>query len=543
MLAYSGCPLLFIADSRWHNGNTKCCLVKITKRGMKVIYMDKVRFSIIQRAACLLGGIILMLINATSLKAESNDFEIDGTTLVKYHGTAEEVTIPEGITDIHISAFEDNTTLKKILFPVTLTRIGKGAFINCQNLKSIDFPSELQIIDNMAFMDCDSLEKVNLSEGITEIGAEAFSKCDALKTVTISANVETIGDGVFAQCRNLQNISVNDTNKFYSEEEGVLFNIDGTELIQFPCGYEQKRYAVPDGVVTIGRDAFQGADIERVSIPEGAQNIEEHAFSGCSALEIVSLPTTINSIKDYAFSSCGNLRQIKIPSSNVEISKMAFKDSTSVKLYGIKESTVQQYAKDENMVFVDIDKDEGIELLIVSIVLLIIIAVIALVYNYIKTDKQLSVSKTRITKLKNKLEQAGKRERSYKETIKQYREKLEIYEKTTGGIASPDLNMKHIQLFMISPYDNKYKILEEAIKHVFEEAPFFFEVRLARDYYSADTQMENVKKHIASAHGFIAEISERNANVMMEIGGILMTGDSRPVFSLCQKQCNKDVPR
>ena len=73
-------------------------------------------------------------------------------------------------------------------------------------------------------------------------------------------------------------------------------------------------------------------------------------------------------------------------------------------------------------------------------------------------------------------------------------------------------------------------------------APFFFEVRLARDYYSADTQMENVKKHIASAHGFIAEISEKNANVMMEIGGILMTDDSRPVFSLCQKQCNKDVP-
>jgi hypothetical protein len=44
--------------------------------------------------------------------------------------------------------------------------------------------------------------------------------------------------------------------------------------------------------------------------------------------------------------------------------------------------------------------------------------------------------------------------------------------------------------------------------------------------------VENVKQHLASAHGFVAEISEQNASVMMEVGGILMSDDPRPVFAL-----------
>ena len=81
-----------------------------------MIYTNKVYYSIIPRIACLLGVIILMLINASILSAENNEFEIDGTTLVKYYGNSEEVTIPDGITHIYASAFEDNTTLKKYYF-------------------------------------------------------------------------------------------------------------------------------------------------------------------------------------------------------------------------------------------------------------------------------------------------------------------------------------------------------------------------------------------------------------------------------------------
>ncbi len=521
-----------------------------------MIYNKKKIFNIVPGLACVLVVIILLLVNTSVLNADSNDFEIDGTTLIKYHGTAEEVRIPDGITHIHTSAFEGNTTLKKIVFPDTLLHIGMGAFHNCRNLNNIDFPSKLQIIDNMAFMDCDSLEEVSLSGGITDIGAAAFRECDALKTVTVSSNVEKLGWGAFAQCRNLQSIYVSDSNKSYSEKEGVLFNADGSKLIQFPCGYKKTRYSVPNGVVTIGRDAFQGAGISEVTIPEGVETIEEYAFSDCSALESINLPTTISVINDYAFSLCYNLGKIRIPSSNVTISKEAFKDSPSVILCGIKRSKVQQYAEDANLDFLDIETipaelfsaDVRIVKLFMAILAASILMVLILLFNLKRSKSERKSLRKELNRLTNDLKQAETREKNDQVIIKQQSEKLKRYEKTavSFGNQSPipraDPNMKHIQLFMISPYDEEYRLLEAAIRRVFEEAPFFFEIRLARDYYSADTQMENVKKHIASAHGFIAEISERNANVMMEVGGIIMTGDSRPVFSLCQKQCNKDVP-
>lgn len=502
-----------------------------------MIYNKKEIFNIVPRLACVLLIIILLLVNISVLNADSNDFEIDGTTLIKYHDTAEEVRIPDGITHIHTSAFEGNTTLKKIVFPDTLLHIGMGAFNNCRNLNNIDFPSKLQIIDNMAFMDCDSLEEVSLSGGISDIGAAAFRECDALKTVTVSSNVEKLGWGAFSQCRNLQSIYVSDSNKSYSEKEGVLFNADGSKLIQFPCGYKKTRYSVPNGVVTIGRDAFQGAGISEITIPEGVEIIEEYAFSDCPALESINLPTTISVINDHAFSLCYNLGKIRIPSSNVIISKEAFKDSPAVILCGIKKSKVQQYAEDANLDFLDIETvpaelfsaDVRIVKLFMAILAASILTILILLFNLRRSKRERKDLRNKVIKLEDDLKKAEKR-------------KIMENFGNQSPIPRADPNMKHIQLFMISPYDEEYRLLEAAIRRVFEEAPFFFEIRLARDYYSADTQMENVKKHIASAHGFIAEISERNANVMMEVGGILMTGDSRPVFSLCQKQCNKDIP-
>lgn len=101
---------------------------------------------------------------------------------------------------------------------------------------------------------------------------------------------------------------------------------------------------------------------------------------------------------------------------------------------------------------------------------------------------------------------------------------------------------EHIQLFMITPFADDYKPVENAVRQVFEQAPFCFEIRLARDYYAAETLVENVKTQIASAHGFVAEISEQNANVMMEVGGILMSGDTRPVFALEDSHSGKKRP-
>src|SRR5260370_5213068 len=44
------------------------------------------------------------------------------------------------------------------------------------------------------------------------------------------------------------------------------------------------------------------------------------------------------------------------------------------------------------------------------------------------------------------------------------------------------------------------------------------------------------------AHGFIGEISALNANVMFELGAVMLADDSRPVFTLRCKGAEKNVP-
>jgi hypothetical protein len=95
---------------------------------------------------------------------------------------------------------------------------------------------------------------------------------------------------------------------------------------------------------------------------------------------------------------------------------------------------------------------------------------------------------------------------------------------------------------MITPFAEEYKQLEEAVRRVFERTPYFFEVRLARDYFHKDGLLENVREHLRRAHGFIAEISDLNPNVMFELGAAMLPNDGRPIFSLRSRGAVKDIP-
>ena len=100
----------------------------------------------------------------------------------------------------------------------------------------------------------------------------------------------------------------------------------------------------------------------------------------------------------------------------------------------------------------------------------------------------------------------------------------------------------HVVIFMITPYDSNYAVLEEAVRRVFERAPYFFEVRLARDFVKSAGLLANIRVHIAEAHAFIAEISDLNPNVMFELGAVALVEDGRPVFAMRSREASAAVP-
>ena len=168
----------------------------------------------------------------------------------------EYVEIPDTVTSLGDYAFHDFTKLKSIEIPNSVTTIGVEAFRQCSSLTSITIPEGVTSIENRAFDDCGSLTSISISDSVTSLGRMAFD-CSSLTSIDVSGN-----------------------NKNYSSVDGVLFNKDKTELIQYPRKKEGTNYKIPNSVTNIGERAFcDCSSLTSITIPEGVTRIGDSAFS------------------------------------------------------------------------------------------------------------------------------------------------------------------------------------------------------------------------------------------------------------------------
>ena len=201
------------------------------------------------------------------------------------------ISIPDGVTNIGYSAFDDCTSLWSVEIPSSVTAIGSSAFSDCTRLTKIVIPDSVTKIDWEAFYGCTSLRSVVIPNSITYIGDNAFRNCP-IKEATLPAN--------FISCIPKASLKKVIINGGESIDDEAFYH----------CEYLESA-VIGDSVTSIGEKAFYGNQyFKSVVISSSVTSIGSDAFSYCPKLTCVYIPNSVTYMGDWAFS--GNLHNLTV---------------------------------------------------------------------------------------------------------------------------------------------------------------------------------------------------------------------------------------
>lgn len=251
-----------------------------------------------------------------------------GNCAFTWFENAETVTIPESVTKIGDHAFYDCSKLQHIDIPENIMFIGDASFYNTgyYNDESNWVDGELYIENCLLYAVEGKTGTYNIKPETKLIASFAFLYTIDITELVIPESVVYICKNAFFQCVNLNKITVDKNNNHYlSDDSGVLFNKEKTELILYPVKNPQTSYAVPLSVKTIGSGAFLMAEkLTDISLPSGLTIIEDWGFMYCYGLENINIPAGTKHIGQGAFMGCEAIKNIVIPYGITEIKNQTF---------------------------------------------------------------------------------------------------------------------------------------------------------------------------------------------------------------------------
>ncbi len=265
-----------------------------------------------------------------------------------YCGQIRAVILPEGLESIGRNAFFNMQNLQKVLLPSSITAIGDRAFCNSQILSSVEshiaepFDIPESVFASSFTWDQTSRSYIyspSLATLYVPMGAK--SKYAAAQGWNMFASVEEgeLREVFFAGLKYTYSTGDNKATVIQDDRYQELTEASIPALVIF----DNKAYYVtaignnafmncnklasvtlPNGLVSIGKNAFRSTKIKEITFPATLKSIGENAFYYCSQIRNVILPEGLESIGRYSFYSISSLQKVILPSTLKSIGDCAF---------------------------------------------------------------------------------------------------------------------------------------------------------------------------------------------------------------------------
>ncbi|MBQ7455970.1 MAG: leucine-rich repeat protein, partial [Clostridia bacterium] len=273
----------------------------------------------------------------TPAPADDTDFVIDEETglISAYVGEGGEVVVPAVINGVAVQGFEDwvfngNDEVTAITLPEGITVL--SYFGNdMENLRSVTLPESLLFIGDGSFQSPEAVEEITIPANVRYIGEFFLSYAYELKTITFEGECPVIinafqrvpedvvayvpDDQLEAYTALLAEFGIGDVRPSGKNAPARVLQFNRDDFEFDAATGTVTAYTGTDAVVeipaeidgaavrAIGAEAFaDNWDVRYVGLPEGLETIGGNAFKYCGAV-YVKLPSTLRGIASGAFYS------------------------------------------------------------------------------------------------------------------------------------------------------------------------------------------------------------------------------------------------
>ena len=213
--------------------------------------------------------------------------------------------IPNNVTSIGQSAFQECSRLTSITIPNSVTSIGSWAFHSCRSLTSISIPNSVTSIDDAAFYGCEGLTSISIPNSVTVIGNSAFYDCSA-DVFCYATNVPNTAKDAF-RAYSIQNsdlyVPASSVNSYKAKEPWKYFRsitaIEGSKTYSLSITATGNGSATYEGTTIRGKTKSytvnEGTSVTITFTPDTGYRIKSLKVNGSSVTVSTSYTTKVNS--------------------------------------------------------------------------------------------------------------------------------------------------------------------------------------------------------------------------------------------------------